>query len=297
MNSREILSSKQILDLYGSKKDFTLSYTDIEGVKNMTSYIVNRFSLGGGKVQKKDAWASLLEYIGEKHRDSSVYLYLRVLRRENLGYTPSVRELVSIEEKAYYDTIIFKIDELEKTLGQQRVSMKGMSILDIGTEKLAFLDEFEKRTGKTAYGINISTGFCHYDECFDQNKNDPRFQEYDGMIIPHKDKQFDLITMYSVIHHIPTENLLPLVKEIARKCRGYLFFKDVNLDTDPSKAMCRIQHHLYEGVMMPGERSYLNDTVTRNKVLDTFKEGGFSVVQVEEKSNFNKSYYALLRVK
>lgn len=299
-----LLKDNEIVQLYKNKYDFNTAYQEAKDLKNVTNmfmYMVNRFQLGGGAIPKVEATNALDAYVANGHRDSSVYLYTRILRRENLLKVPTVSELRAIEDKAYLVTIKNKVDDLYSIItskaGISPEELSRMSILDIGTEKLAFLDELQKRSPSgEVHGINIDTGFCHYDEGFCTNIADPRFKLYNGRNIPHPDKKFDLVTMYSVIHHISDEDLPIVAKEIARVCRGYLFFKDVNLIDESTKAMFRIQHHLYEGIMMPGERSYMNDTVTIDRTLKIFKDAGFDVVAVSETPNFNRSYYALLHV-
>lgn len=49
---------------------------------------------------------------------------------------------------------------------------------------------------------------------------------YDGVKLPFPDGSFDAITFINVIHHIPSQNRAPLLKECARVCSGVIYIKD-----------------------------------------------------------------------
>jgi hypothetical protein len=144
-------------------------------------------------------------------------------------------------------------------------------------------------------GINIDVGFCHYDERFKENIKDSRFQLYDGKNIPFESNKFDLVTLFSVIHHIPCDEFREVSKEIARVCKGYLYLKDVDLVDEVAKIMFRIQHYVFEGVFLPGNCSYMNWDVTKEITINSLKEAGFKVVHIKDCHNFNNTYYALLQ--
>ena len=289
-----LLTEDEIHKRFGNTYNGKIMTQDHTG-SNFMRYCVKRFYLGGENIKPGDAVKNLLSHASSGKADDNLYLYMRKLRSNNMGYTPTVRELQEIEEEAYIDTITTKVNELKNTYSiMGDIPLSEVSMLDIGTERLEFLDELGKYM-KSVNGINISTGFCHYDESFVDNTKDPRFKLYDGKNIPYPDKSFDLITMYSVIHHISNDDIPIVAKEIARVCKGYLFIKDVDLINEPTKAAFRSQHDLYEGVLMPGDKSFLNDTVTYNSTIEILQSNGFSVISSNMIPNFNRSYYVLLK--
>lgn len=296
-----LLSVQQIKERFDNAENFEISYSTLgqsDGIDNLLPYLIKRFNLGGDRISKDQATTSIKNsiYDGRRyHPDSDIYLGLRNLQEKNLG--KKVTEVYAREEenKMYRQTLVDKAKFIDKDIRLfDSNGLKGKRVLDIGTENLYFLDEMEKLTGKTVYGINIDTGFCHYEDEFKTNVSDPRFQLYDGYNIPFPPNSFDVVTLFSVIHHIPDEGLGPLIKDIRRVCSGYVYFKDVDLTTKPLQSMCQIQHDVYEGVMVPGDKSYINLDVTKNKVLTAFQREGFKILNIEEIPNFNHTYYALL---
>jgi ubiquinone/menaquinone biosynthesis C-methylase UbiE len=293
------LTDEQLKERYGSKKDLALVFEkDKDLLQQFLLYTLNRLGITNRRDKKhlNLVLDECMKRVGDGNNDYEVYSYIRTLQcRDEKPLTDE--ELVHHECHSYSRTIDTKIQELLKTLRSNRVpSIK--TVLDIGTERLEFLDKLQQRMNISCHcihGINIDCGFCHYDESFKENTKDKRFQFYDGKVIPFEDNEFDLITMYSVIHHIPSTEFQELCHEIARVCRGYLYIKDVDITDKCTEAMFRMQHYVYEGVFLPGGDSYLNTGVTRETTINALKNAGFVVVDHKELGNFNKSYYTLLK--
>lgn len=195
-----------------------------------------------------------------------------------------------------------KINELEmaiKAISPQFAPKKGgrYGILDIGNESSVFLDSLELLE-LPVRGINIDNGFCHYDPLY-AARTDPRFQIYDGRNIPAATSSVAIVTLFSVVHHVPDDAMFVLALEMHRVLRkngrGFLFIKDVDLITPANERLFRIQHYLFEGVLCKGSLSYMNTTVTAAKTIRTLQRAGFKgPIYMHELTNFNRSYYVLM---
>lgn len=51
-------------------------------------------------------------------------------------------------------------------------------------------------------------------------------QTYDGVHLPFPDQSFDAVTFINVLHHVPAEARLALLKECSRVCSGPIYIKD-----------------------------------------------------------------------
>jgi len=283
---------------YRAQHDFHGMLTDDKSqLISFIFYIYKSFDLSTKADRKKKVF-KFLNYIRRQSCDLPIYNYLNSEMRA-MGRTSS-RDL---EAQYYHQNIIGKIDRLTTSLQESSIDLstfKGSNILDIGTERLQYLDIIQETLGaKVANGININIGFCHYDgDQFAANTKDDRFTFYDGTNINFPDKHFQLITMISVIHHIPTESFRILAKEIARVCSGYLFIKDVDITRPIHRHSFRVQHYLYgDNFLIEGDRSYFNDTVTYESTSSALIDAGFSLVHILRQDNFNGTYYALFQLK
>lgn len=101
--------------------------------------------------------------------------------------------------------------------------------------------------------------------------------------LPFKSEEFEVITFWDVIEHIPVGNELPTLKEINRvlKKNGYLFLATVNKNfwsdlLDPA-------------YYLAGHRHY-----TQKQLLDILKITGFKAEEVITGGSFFSSFYALV---
>lgn len=100
--------------------------------------------------------------------------------------------------------------------------------------------------------------------------------------LPFKDEEFDVVTFWDVIEHIPVDNELPTLKEINRilKKGGYLFLATVN-------------KNLWSDLLDPayylaGHRHY-----TQKSLTDMLRQTGFKAEEVRTGGSFFSSFYAL----
>lgn len=298
-----LLTSSELKEKYGSSYELGSIlnvpfnndeeyYTQVRKLKEFIQYSLVRFShIQGSQIFKETDY--IFNMIKNGSSDYDVYSYIKKFQ---IDIDPRQRE-----KSQYEFTTAAKVYQLKLDLYNAHVPIPSIKkVLDIGTERLEFLDSIVSVLGLDTNqaiikGINIDTGFCHYDECFDNNTTDPRFQKYDGINIPFTDNEFDLITMYSVVHHIPPKDFEIVAKDIYRVCNGYLHIKDVDLTSTLEQVTFRVQHYAYQGIFTPGGDSYMNDKAT---ILDTVKvltSVGFKVVSLVRMNNFNKSYHILLK--
>lgn len=185
---------------------------------------------------------------------------------------------------------------INKAKGIKRDIPYAKSILDVGTEKIEFLDALSQvfKTKKVR-GINIGDGFCHYEEAFGK-QNDPRFQLYDGKTIPYPDRHFELVTVFSVVHHIPDDVYENFFKEITRVSSKYIFIKDVDLISENPRRMFQLQHDTFEGGIVEGNKSFLNCGVTLGRAVRELRKNGFIPMNtIKVTDNFNRTYYAAFK--
>lgn len=194
--------------------------------------------------------------------DYEVYNLFRQLMFAN-NVVLSEQQLNQQDANDYHFTVSKKIEEMRTFLSSASTILPEINslknVLDVGTERLEFLDELEKSLSirEHAHGINIDTGYCHYDESFKQNLQDKRFQLYNGKTIPFENSSFEFMTMFSVVHHVSKEDFVMLAKELARVCSGYLFFKDVDLAERVHQILFKAQHLVYGGILCPSESVYI----------------------------------------
>lgn len=264
-------------------KEYKFHESNLENRKQteiFIKYIIKRFNLvrGYNRREYTKIFSTILKKINEGRPDLEIYKYIKS------KYDP-IQEKKTIEAKEYNGVTKYKIDKILENTGRVE------NVLDIGTEDKNFLDELQ-RVSDNVSGINISDGFCHYTFC---SVDDKRFQYYDGKNIPFPDNSHELITMFSVIHHMKYEDLIELVKELKRVSKKYIFIKDVDLNNKYKRNLFDIQHNLYEDVLMDEGNSYRNLFVTFDKTVDIFRNFGFELIKYEKVDNFNASYYALFQ--
>src|SRR5207253_2801510 len=96
------------------------------------------------------------------------------------------------------------------------------NILDIGTMDCTYIEQLN--TIGTAQGINIKS----FDDYSYFSRTDC-VTIYDGINIPANNNTYDIITMFMVLHHIPTtKNIIKLVISINKvlKINGYILIRE-----------------------------------------------------------------------
>jgi len=150
------------------------------------------------------------------------------------------------------DGVTLKSYDSSKSLGKKFYIVKNYVkknksiILDIGTESENTFEIAKNVTRcKKIYGVNIEEGFEHYSDS--ELENMKNFKFYNGYSIPFKDKMFDVITIFYVLHHIKKPILKKLIKDIDRvlKKDGYVVIVDHNVHTKEIKKIVEKEHKLF----------------------------------------------------
>ena len=121
------------------------------------------------------------------------------------------------------------------------------SILDIGTEDSDYLKAVQSVYKCNVQGLNIMGGFEHYD------RKQTGITIYNGVNIPFPDNSFDMITIYSVLHHVHPSIMELFIANICRVASKYILIKDYNAGPSPKQRQyqleCIIQHEIFEGIL------------------------------------------------
>jgi SAM-dependent methyltransferase len=103
---------------------------------------------------------------------------------------------------------------------------RGMSVLDVGCGEGHVAEELRARGVREAWGVDI------LDLRRDKTS---QFALYNGRTLPFPDDRFDLVMLNFVLHHVPDELKIGLLKEALRVTRAKLFI----LEDTPSTAFDR----------------------------------------------------------
>jgi SAM-dependent methyltransferase len=103
---------------------------------------------------------------------------------------------------------------------------RGMSVLDVGCGEGYVAEELRARGVGEAWGADILD--------LRRDKSGP-FALYNGRQLPFPDERFDVVMLNFVLHHVPDELKIGLVREALRVTRGKLFI----LEDTPTTAFDR----------------------------------------------------------
>lgn len=103
---------------------------------------------------------------------------------------------------------------------------RGASVLDVGCGEGYVLEELARR-GLDAHGADI-VDIRRLRSC--------PFRLYDGLSLPYPDETFDLVMLNYVLHHVPDERKLQLLREAIRVSRA----KVLVVEDTPASALDRL---------------------------------------------------------
>jgi SAM-dependent methyltransferase len=107
---------------------------------------------------------------------------------------------------------------------------RGMSVLDVGCGEGYVAEELRARGVREAWGVDI----------LDLRRNKSgQFALYNGRTLPFPDERFDLVMLNFVLHHVPDELKISLVREALRVAAGKVFI----LEDTPTTALDRFVSH------------------------------------------------------
>lgn len=174
-------------------------------------------------------------------------------------------------------------------------------ILDIGTEDIKFLDDLKLQFNtENVFGLNIEKGYEHYGNYYRNTDDVPKNKIllYDGTNVAESDDIinllsvnnidcFDLITIISVLHHIKASMLEEWICNVC-KITNTIYIKDNNIGNIPESHNCtnnniicyfiEIQHNLYEGILYPGNRNYINLSLLCDNVIKYLVKYKFKIL-------------------
>lgn len=109
------------------------------------------------------------------------------------------------------------------------------------------------------YGIDVKNSLTPY------AKKNMYFKVYNGTDIPSKHK-FNLITLFMVIHHVPSENLIKLIQSIHDHMykHSVLIVRDHDIITPEDEVVVRLQHSLMDKLY--------TDTFYDNSISSTYEK-------------------------
>ena len=215
-----------------SSKDHHNSYLFVNQIINQQLWryppALNEFQ----KYLKSDELKSKIG-IGESHRDSS-YLALNELYK-TLVAQYNIPNQLSAERGEN------RLKSIQKYINLQ---FPVSCYLDIG----CFDGNITKSIGDhfnlhklQIHGVDIKS-YGEYDNIV--------FSKYDGRILPYSDNSFDLITCLMVLHHVPEDNLVVLIKELNRvlKPGGILILREHDVRNKYDCNLLDIMHDFYDYV-------------------------------------------------
>ena len=272
-----IMTSYELYNSYGHNyKFYDLYQKNPRNIDILSRWIYARF----GPFKNKPNIKKLLT---KKISDGKIYQIL------SSNYTKSEDEVYKFQQNLYKTNHIVKKTEsifnvVRETIGHLNIK----KTLDIGTEDADFLSAIEKLIGCDSMGLNIRSGYSHYNTYNEAVKN-KKIVLYDGVNIPFSDNEFDLVTIIAVIHHV--ENIDKFMKEACRVSKN-IYIKDNDMTTSVAKNNVDIQHELYEGVLHPGRLSPLFVT-TNGDVIKLLEQNNFEIKYNKINENFTKPYVVL----
>lgn len=113
---------------------------------------------------------------------------------------------------------------------------------------------------------------------YDIYRKECNFKSYDGIKLPYNDIQFDIITCFQVLHHIP--DIKSTLKELNRVLRigGILIIREHHCHNNKMRKLIELEHELHEQVFT--KQVTYNDTFSnyqkRKDLKKIIKSAGFS---------------------
>ena len=273
MDDLRLFTYDELKKIFGNRYYFY--ELNMDRLKIILRYIIkNIICMHNIKNREKKIYELSNDIKKNKRNDYYVYYNLKHTIKNKQGNMNIRRSQVEKNPMNFYENRALQLINLFKydirQIQNKRIFDVETKLLDIGTEYGITLDVYKKifKVDK-AYGVNIDTGFNHYgNDIYDKNSN---IVIYDGVNIPYDKNTFDIITITSVLHHINTENIKLLFKDIGRVLKedGILIIKENDMDNEETKREFIIQHELYEGIF--------KDTIIKESLETTFDYRNYDI--------------------
>ena len=276
-NLDALMTPRELFDAYDNHyKFYDLRRKNARNINILMDYIYSKF---GPFKQKIDA----NRVLSNKISDAEFY---QILRKD---YTNDLDKIIKFQKNLYKTKhVVQKTKSIMNVVNSNLKSFQCQKILDIGTEDVDFLLELEKNSGCNVTGLNIRSGYSHYNT-YEEAIKSKKIVLYDGYTIPFNDNEFSLITVIAVLHHV--ENIEKFIKEICR-VGEMVYIKDNDMTNISSRYNVDIQHELYEGVLYPSKLSPLYIT-TNNQIVDLLEKNNFEIIYNKVNNYFTRPYTIL----
>lgn len=170
-------------------------------------------------------------------------------------------------------------------------AMDKKSVFDIGCGSGQFCALIAKYTNvEKIMGIEINTRLVNnaneVNEEFRRNKT-IKFEVFDGKVIPDEIKEFDLVYMIDVFHHIPPAQQVAFMEQLQQKMKpgAVLIFKDI--DAGSPLVVCNKMHD----IVFAGE---IGKEISFSKAKDLLTKSGFKITNSFKKTVFVYAHYFVI---
>ena len=165
------------------------------------------------------------------------------------------------------------------------------SVFDIGCGSGQFCALIAKYTGvEKIMGIEINERLVknanEVNEEF-RDKKQIKFSVFDGKVIPDEIKDYDLVYMIDVFHHIPPAQQVAFMQQLQQKMKpgAVLIFKDI--DGGSPLVICNKMHDM----VFAGE---IGKEISFKKAKDMLSGAGFKVTNSFKKTVFVYAHYFVI---
>ena len=165
------------------------------------------------------------------------------------------------------------------------------SVFDIGCGSGQFCALIAKYTNvEKIMGIEINERLVNnaneVNEEF-RDKKQIKFSVFDGIVIPDEIKDYDLVYMIDVFHHIPPAQQLAFMQQLQQKMKpgAVLIFKDI--DGGSALVLCNKMHDM----VFAGE---IGKEISFKKAKDMLSSAGFKITNSFKKTVFVYAHYFVI---
>lgn len=243
--------------------------------KVLIKYMMNKVNISQNIINKFQSM------IGE-HPDKKLIQYL-------IGNLPSAEK----REYKYHTSTDFRATRLSDIIKKLSNNAKLNSLLDIGSTERQYVVNLAEELGINpinAFGINISDQEGKVDYQVDESG----IIIYDGVHIPSLNghSTYDIITITSVLHHVPYDIYDKLIESICKRANRYVLIKEYDITSETTKVMVHIQHALFWGKLY---KDFTRYDINKDKLMEDFSKHGMKLINHNGMNIFTRAGYYLFK--